>query len=155
MVKNPAFIKHVAKGVELLKNGELEEAREEFATNRLTCEKMAKASGNEEYWQDMARAMQQMVDWIDRKQRGGVGGSLSSEKKQRIEKDLKRIMQDDQSSGIQYSDGVGQEEKEVTSDSTEEVVQDRIDFLEEEIRKSEGTVMELKQELDQLKDEKD
>lgn len=50
MVKNPAFIKHVAKGVKLLKNGELEEAREEFATNRLTCEKMAKASGNEEYW---------------------------------------------------------------------------------------------------------
>jgi hypothetical protein len=154
MGKNPAFIKHVAKGVKLLKNGEYEEAREEFATNRLTCEKMAKASGNEEYWQEMARAMQQMVDWIDRKQRGEAGGGLSKEKKRKLAEDLKGIQPKTQSSGIQYSDGVGQEEKEATEDSTEEVVQDRIDFLEDEIRKSEETVMELKQELDQLKEEK-
>ena len=153
MVENPAFMKHVAEGVKLLENGRYEEAREEFATNRSTCEKMAKASGNEECWQDMARAMQQMVDWIDRKQRREAGRGLSREKRKFVE-DVKGVQVKDEFSGIQYSDGVGQEEREVTEDSIEGVVQDRIDFLEDEIRKSEETVMELKQELDELREER-
>jgi len=158
MAGNPVFIKKVAKAIQLFKDGKLEEAREEFATNRLTCEKMAKASKNTEYWENMAGAMQTMVDVTEKKMRGEPFGSgLSKSKKDRIDSDLQNIIQDLQGeeSGIQYQDGVGQEEKTVDEGSTEEVVQDRIEFLEDEVRKSEATLMELKQELDELKDEKE
>lgn len=158
MGKNPAFIKHLAEGLALLQKGKMGEAREEFATLRLTCEKMAKVSSEEEYWLNMAEGMQQFVDWIDENQFGRSGSGLSDDKKELIESRIKDIMQGKSiatSSGIEYKDGVGQEEKQVTEESTEEVIQDRIEFLEDEIRKSEETVMELKQELDELKDERE
>jgi len=157
MAGNPVFTKKVAKAVQLFKDGEFEEAKEEFATNRLACEKMAKASRNTEYWESMADAMQTMVDMTEKKMRGEPFGSgLSKSKKEKIDTDLQNIIQDlpGDKNGIQYQDGVGQEEKTVDEDSTEEVVQDRIEFLEDEVRKSEETLMELKQELDELKDDK-
>lgn len=55
--------------------------------------------------------------------------------------------------GISYKAGVGEAEKTVDEDSTAEVVQDRVEFLEEEVRKSQEDLMELKQELDELRGE--
>ncbi|MFB6245445.1 MAG: hypothetical protein ABEJ03_03820, partial [Candidatus Nanohaloarchaea archaeon] len=52
---------------------------------------------------------------------------------------------EDIETGISYRGGVGQEEKTVDEDSTAEVVQDRIEFLEEEVRKSQEDLIELKQ----------
>jgi len=157
MVKNPAFIKHLAQGLALLEEGKLGEAREEFATLSTTCEKMARVSSNEDYWLNMAEGMQQFVDWIDRYEPGDHSG-LSDDKRKLIESRIKDIMQGksitgSSSPGIEYKDGVGQEEKTVDESSTEEVVQDRIEFLEDEVKKSEETLMELKQELDELKDD--
>lgn len=157
MVKNPAFIKHLAEGLALLEKGRLGEAREEFSTLSTTCEKMAKVSSNEDYWLNMADGMQQFVDWIDQYEPGNQR-DLSDDKKELIESRIKDIMQGksitgSSSPGIEYKDGVGQDKKTVDDASTEEVVQDRIEFLEDEIRKSEETVIELKQELDELKDE--
>lgn len=60
---------------------------------------------------------------------------------------------EDRETGISYRGGVGQEEKTVDEDSTAEVVQDRIEFLEEEVRKSQEDLIELKQELDELRDQ--
>jgi chaperonin cofactor prefoldin len=53
---------------------------------------------------------------------------------------------------IRYSDGEGRVQV-ASEESAEEVVSDRVEFLENEVRKSEETLMELKQELDDLKGE--
>lgn len=156
MVENPAFKEKLAKALMMLNKGMWDQARSEFMYIKLTCQKMVLMGGEEEeYWESMADGMQEFVDWIDEHRGSGPSG-ISSEKKREIEQDLRGFMQADsaeQVEGIRYREGVGGEEQSVTSSSTEEVIQDQKEFLEEELRKSEKTVMELKQELDALEED--
>jgi hypothetical protein len=155
MADSSDFLQRVAEGVQLFKDGELEEAREEFAVNRRMCEKKAKAGENQEYWERMDEAMQVMIEMVDRKILGLPLDSFVSENRVGFGTGLRENIENKSSEGVQYKDGVGQEEIEVASDSTEAVLRSRIDFLEGEVGGSEETVMELKQELDQLKDEEE
>ena len=98
-------------------------------------------------------------------------GRLKSERKERQERmqnrDVEEILgkrsppssltrsSDENDSGISYSDGVGEEEKKVDAESTEELMQDRVEFLEDEVRKSQEDLMELKQELDEAREGED
>jgi hypothetical protein len=98
-------------------------------------------------------------------------GRLRSERKERQERmqnrDVKEMIgkrsppssltgsSDEEDTGISYSDGVGEGEKTVDSDSTEEVLQDRVEFLEDEVRKSQEDLIELKRELDEAREGED
>lgn len=103
--------------------------------------------GEKEFWGEVNEAAKKAVGLLDK-----TGGSVdAADVAERIEELFSEVSP---SSGISYRAGDGEGEQNVDRSSTDEVVQDRIDFLEEEIRKSQEDLMELKQELDELREEK-
>jgi len=98
-----------------------------------------------EFWSQVNEAAKKAVGLLDR-----AGGSDAGRIAQRIEELFSDISH---GSGISYQAGVGEAEQNVDRSSTDEVLQDRIEFLEEEIKRSQEDLLEMKEELDELREE--
>lgn len=102
--------------------------------------------GEKEFWSQVNEAAKKAVGLLDR-----ASGSVdAAEVAERIEELFSDISPD---SGISYQAGVGETEQNVDRSSTDEVLQDRIEFLEEEIKRSQEDLLEMKEELDELREE--
>jgi hypothetical protein len=138
-------------GIEQLENGELIQAKKEFA--RLHVKAGMKNNGilksegkGERYWRQVEELAEEAVQVIH-------NSSEADEALNRLENVFDGWMLG--SSGISYQAGVGEPEKNVSESDTDEVVQDRIDFLEEEIKRSQEDLLELKEELEELRGEEE
>ncbi|WP_313694117.1 hypothetical protein [Halorarum halobium] len=136
------------EGIEQLENGNVVQARNEFARLHVKAgmkkQGVLKTDTDESYWErveDLAEEATQILH--------NVGDAAEALK--RLEELFEGRVFD--SSAITYQGGVGEAEKTVSESDTDEVVQDRIEFLEEEIKRSQEDLMELKEELDELRDE--
>jgi hypothetical protein len=139
------------KGLNRVRKGDFKEAKELFAQLTVKSDMKQKGildadRGAKEFWGQVNEAAKKAVGLLDR-----VSGSVdAAEIAERIEELFSDISP---SSGISYQAGVGEAEQNVDRSSTDEVLQDRIEFLEEEIRRSQEDLMEMKEELDELREE--
>jgi len=135
------------KGIEELEEGDLVQAEREFA--RLHVKARMKKHGilqtdlEDVYWERVEELADDAVQVLHK-------SGNAEEALKRLEELFDGRVFD--SSKITYQGGVGQPEKELTESGTDEVVQDRIDFLEEEIKRSQEDLMEMKEELEELRE---
>ncbi|WP_313694118.1 hypothetical protein [Halorarum halobium] len=132
--------------MEKLEEGDFQGAKEEFEQVRqqaeLKNEGVLERRSGEEYWRGIGEAAEEAVRVIE------VLGS-SEEALNRLENVVRSA---DPDSGVSYKPGVGEEERTLDHQSTDEVIQNRIEFLEEEIENSDEELPGLRRELDELRD---
>jgi len=139
------------KGLSHARRGDFTAAKELFAQLTVKADMKQKGildsgQGGEEFWSQVNEAAKKAVAVLE-----GAGRTTDSgEVVERIEELFSGIST---GSGISYKAGVGEAEQNVDQSSTDEVLQDRIEFLEEEIKRSQEDLMEMKEELDELRDE--
>lgn len=135
------------QGVEQLQDGNLVEAKKEFACLQIEAwvkkHRVLNTGLEKVYW----RRVEELAE--DAEQVLHDSRNADEALKQLEELFEGRVFE---KSGIWYQGGVGEPEKTVDKSDTDEVMQDRIEFLEEEIKRSQEDLMEMKEELEDLRD---
>jgi len=153
---NQKFKQHLAETLRLLRDGKLMDAKQEFRTIKLVAEDMPEMPSDPDgYWETVQEGMDHFVAWIDLQQRTGEEVEWTKEVDKQFQEDVYRVFDGKEPKHFQMSDRELSNISSTGMDSelgkaTEAVKQDQIDFLEEEIRKSEEHLMELKQKLNEL-----
>jgi hypothetical protein len=147
-------MKQLAEVQLFLKEGRFVDAKEELRTVKQCARNVSESN---KYWDNLEQGADYIVNWINKQLREGRQHGLTEEEDELFRDDIGLL-----AAGLKPKYFIA-EETELRDESsgqdgelaeaTEAVKQDQIDFLEEEVRRSEEHLMELKQELNELKDE--
>jgi hypothetical protein len=147
------LMKQLAEVQMFLKEGRFVDAKEELRTIKQCARNISESN---RYWDNLEQGADYIVNWINKQVREGREHGLTEEEDELFRDDIGLL-----AAGLKPKYFVA-EKSELRdepsgqdgdlAEATEAVKQDQINFLEEEVRRSEEHLMELKQELNELKE---
>ncbi|MFU1780202.1 hypothetical protein ACM16X_02345 [Haloarcula japonica] len=157
MSKPPrSLMKQLAEVQLFLREGRFVDAKEELRTINQCARKVEESN---KYWDNLETGTEYIVNWINKQLREGRQEGLTEEEDEKFRDDIGLL-----ANGLEPKYFVAEKSElrgqtpnqdSELAEATEAVKQDQIEFLEEEVRKSEEHLMELKQELNELKEEQE